>query len=65
MQLSREGSWSLADITLSEISYLRVALKCGRHLVHGSVKDMQEPVGSSNIPLYDFYLLFASVEFKF
>lgn len=49
---------------LPEISYLRVALKCGHHLVHGSVEDMQEPVGSSNIPLYDFYLLFASMEFK-
>lgn len=49
---------------LPEISHLNIALKRGRHLVHGSVEDVQEPVGSNYVPLYNFYLLFASIEFK-
>lgn len=49
---------------LAEISYLCVALKCGHHLVHGSVKNVQEPIGSNYVPLYNFYLLFPPIEFK-
>lgn len=44
--------------------HLSVALKCGCHLVHGSVEDVQEPIGSNYVPLYNFCLLFASIEFK-
>lgn len=47
-----------------ETSHLSVALKCGRHLGHGSVEDVQEPVGSNYVPLYNIDLLFASIEFK-
>lgn len=49
---------------LPELSHLIVALKCGCHLVHGSVKDVQEPVGSNYVPLYNIYFLFAPTEFK-
>lgn len=49
---------------LAEISHLCVTLKCGCHLVHGSVKNVQEPVGSNYVPLYNFYLPFTSMEFK-
>lgn len=63
LQETKEAGVWLTSL-LPEIAHLRVALKCGRHLVHGSVEDMQEPVGSSYVPLYDFYILFASVEFK-
>lgn len=60
---TEEDGFELRSL-LAEISYLCVAFKCGRHLVHGSVKDVQEPIGSNYVPLYNFYLLFSSIEFK-
>lgn len=63
LQGTQEDGFGLKSL-LPEISHLSVALKRGRHLVHGSVEDVQEPVGSDYVPLYNFYLPFASIEFK-
>ena len=62
--LRNKRRWIWLDITFTWSSHLSIALKCGHHLVHGSVEDVQEPVGSKYVPLYNFYLLFAFIEFK-
>lgn len=63
LQGAKEDGFGLTPF-LPDVSHLSVALERGYHPVHGSVQDVQEPIGGNDVPLYNFYLLFASKEFK-
>lgn len=59
-----KSRWAELASPLPATSHLGVALEGGLYVVHGCVEDVYEPVGSQDVPLYNFDLLFAPMKFE-